>query len=89
VRIAAISAQNVAGIAGVMRQARLASYSFERDTAIDRRGAVRALGAWLDYADTLPNADRLRLASRVAQTRSLIETAYYLDQRSRTLDIKV
>jgi hypothetical protein len=89
VRIAAISAQDVAGIAGVMRQARLAAYSFERDTAIDRRGAVRALGAWLDYADALPDADRLRLASRVAKTRSLIESAYSLDYRSRTLDTKV
>ena len=84
-----MSAAYVSGIAGVMRQARLAAYSFERDTAIDRRGAVRALGAWLDYADTLPDADRLRLAGRVAQTRSLIETAYHLDHSTRTLDFKV
>jgi hypothetical protein len=88
-RIAAMSAQNVIAIAGAMRQARLAAYSFERDTATDRRGAARALGAWLDYADTLPDADRLRLAGRIAQTRSLIETAYQMEHRSRTLDVKV
>jgi hypothetical protein len=84
-----MSAQNVSAIAGGMRQARLAAYSFERDTAIDRRGAVRALGAWLDYADTLPDVDRLRLASRITQTRSLIETAYQIERRTRAVDFKV
>ena len=83
-----MSAQSAFAIADSTRQARLAAYTFERDTAIDRGGAARALGAWLDYADTLSHAERLRLSGRIAQTRNLIEIAYSLQHRSRTLDMK-